>query len=193
MPFRELYEYAQTVTPRIRREQLEEKVLQLSGINRIAVVRSGLDITQCRGMYLSLEETDHHFIRQNGCRVIVLARDLDKPWSRVVHAKELMHLFDDAGSAADTGEKFETLLTELTGGASVDLSPATRSEIKCFWMALSVLCPENHRQKLLAARKQGEIDHATIAVQLRIPELYVEHLLSPIFDRNRDRLLRGEL
>ena len=50
------------------------------------------------------------------------------------------------------------------------------SEIACFWRAISILCPEETRLSFKAQRENDEIDDYTIALKLRIPELYVRRL-----------------
>jgi len=106
MPYKDLYEYCQTLTPKISRNTIKNKALELSGVPSVRIVKTGLDTTICRGFYLSAKNNNHRLVQQLGSHVIVLARDgLNYCWERFVVVKELMHLFDDPISATDTGER----------------------------------------------------------------------------------------
>lgn len=96
--------------------------------------------------------------------------------------KELMHLLDGASSATDSGDSFEKLLTELTGPGSPDRSPQMDAEIECFWRALACLCPERFRTEFADDRRKNHIDDYGIALKLRIPQQYVPHLFSPVYE-----------
>lgn len=177
MSYKELYEYCQTLSPEVSRTQLKNKVLELSGLDQIRTIKTTLDTSKCRGFYLSASNTDHRIVQQVGHHVIVLARDMNRCWERLVYAKELMHVFDTDEIATDSGDAFEKVLTELTLQSS-ERSKQTTSEILCLWMALSVYCPENHRLHLKSDREAGRLDDYTIALQLRIPQQYIPHLFS---------------
>lgn len=177
MPFADLYHHCQTLTPKISRNVIRDKVLDLTGFNRIKTMKTSLDTSVCRGFYLSARNQDHKFVQQHGSRIIVLAREgLNHCWERFVYVKELMHAFDDPAKATDTGDAFERMLSDLTPGAPAELSPQGLSEIKCFWMALAVLCPDAMRREFEAERKAQRIDDYAIAIRLRIPQGYVPRL-----------------
>lgn len=152
------------------------------------MIKTTLDTDRCRGFFLSAQNTDHPFVRQHGTTVIVLARSLNKCWERFVFVKELMHLFDGSIEMTDTGEAFERQLSELQFGGP-DLQPQTLSEFHCFWMALACLCPEHIRTKFAVDRDAGRIDDYAVALQLRIPQLYVPRLFEDRYDRMMERLL----
>lgn len=115
-------------------------------------------------------------VRQFGGSIVVVARGLNRCWERFVYVKELMHIFDDVEEATDSGEKFELMLEELAMPSSKDFSPQTEAEIKCFWRALGVLCPERTRIEMAEKRKKGQIDDYGIALAFRIPQQYVRYL-----------------
>ena len=155
------------------------------------MMRTTLDAAICRGFYLSARNTEHQFVRQLGSHVIVVARGLENYWERFVFVKEAMHLFDDPTEATDSGEDFDQQLAELMGVSSPERrSPQMTSEIKCFWMALCALCPEETRSEFERERGQGEIDDFTIGLQLRIPERYVQYLFHISYNEIRDFLIR---
>lgn len=190
MSFRDLYEYCQSLEPKISRNDIRDRALQLTGVNRVSVRKVDLDTSVCRGFYLSARNLDHPIVRQHGSRVIVLAREMNDCWTRFVYVKELMHIFGDPAQSADTGEKLETLLDELSGSGSEVLSPPTISEVSCFWMALAVLCPERVRRQLKEDLESNRVDEYAIALRLRIPQIYVRELFGKRYERRIAELLR---
>jgi hypothetical protein len=179
MPYADLYAYSQTLEPKIKRNELKAKVLEITGSPGIAVMRTDLDVAACRGFYLSARNVNHRFVQQNGGCVIVLARvGLNHCWERFVFVKELMHIFDDPAQATDSGEVFEQVLKDIIPNAPSQ-TPQAHSEYMCFWMALGVLCPEKLRQEFAVERAAGRLDDYAIAVRLRVPQLYVGMLFEP--------------
>lgn len=188
MPFAELYEYCQGLEPKIDRNDIREKAVALAGNGPVRTMKTHLDTTLCRGFYLSARNTEHRFVQQHGSNVIVLPRDgLNYCWERFVFVKELMHLFDNPDQAADTGDAFERMLSELTPGGPAP-SPQTLSEFDCFWMALAVFCPEHLRLEFEAGRRAGQLDDYAIALRLRIPQDYVQRYFEPRYRPIIDRL-----
>ena len=100
---------------------------------------------------------------------------------RFVFVKELVHAFDNPMQAADNGDTFDTQLQDLSGPVT-NLSPQCEAEFLSFWMALGILCPEQHRQQYRDRLAAKQIDHYAIALELRIPELYVPLLFESRFD-----------
>jgi hypothetical protein len=190
MSYKELNSYCQTLPIYIRRNLIRDKILALNGINRLRVMVTTLDTTQCRGFYLSAQNTNHQFVQQHGAHVIVLARGLNRCWQRMVFVKELMHIFDKPLEATDTGDKFETSLSEMMDPRSSEIIPQTTSEINCFWMALAALCPEEKRIELQKDYHKGKIDEYGIALKFKIPQLYVKNrLFHPKYREHIDKLL----
>lgn len=176
--FSELYNYCQTLKPKVSRRDIEQKTRDIVGVEKIKAVKTTLDTKVCRGYFLSAQNTEHPIVKKLGCNVIVLARDQNYCWERFVYTKELMHLFDSNDEPTNSGEKLERLLCDLEV-PSAELSKQTLSDIKGFWMALACLCPENNRVEFEKLRAKGHIDDYGVALQLRIPEQYVRSLLSP--------------
>jgi hypothetical protein len=188
MGYRHIYEQCQKLAPAVSRRKIFPLVLAETGISNIRHVVSTLDVGVCRGLYLSARNTEARFVQQVGGHVIVTARGMNYCWERFVFIKELMHAFDDPESAADSGETFDSQLQDLTGPLTT-LSPQGEAEYLSFFMALGILCPESSRlvlQERLAAR---QIDHYTIALQLRIPELYVPLLFEARYRQLMDKII----
>ncbi|MBF0562889.1 MAG: hypothetical protein HQL37_12925 [Alphaproteobacteria bacterium] len=186
MTFSQLYDHCQTLLPKIKRNDLKDKVIELSCRGKIRTMKTTLDVASCRGFYLSAGNCDHQFVKQHGSTVIVLARGLNPCWERFVFTKELMHHFDDPAEASDSGDKFERMLEDLVPGGR-ERSPQADSEVACFWMALAVLCPESYRKKFDAERRAGRLDDYAIALQLRIPQVYVHRLFEDQYLKNIEK------
>lgn len=181
--FKELYDYCQTLEPKVSRKVLTPKTLEITGVEKISARKVTLDTTACRGFFLSVKNKTHPIVLQHGCDVIVLARDQNKCWERFVYTKELMHLFDNDDEPTDSAEKFEKLLTELAFPSALfnQSSKQTTSDRKTFWMALACLCPEKNRLEFEIMRNDQHIDDYGIALQLRIPEQFVPLLFLPSY------------
>jgi len=182
--FKELYDYCQTLNPKVSRKLILEKTLQITGVTKVKAVKTGFDTSVCRGVFLSAQNTEHSIVKQLGCNVILLARDQKYCWERFVYTKELMHLFDSDDEPTDTPDKLEKLLTDLeVPSANGTQSKQTTSEIKGFWMALACLCPEKNRLEYKLLREKNHIDDYGIALKLRIPEQYVPMLFQERYER----------
>jgi len=134
-----------------------------------------MDVKVCRGLYLSPQNKDHHFVKQLGHHVISVARDQNRCWQRFIVIKEMMHMFADPITAADSGETFEQLLEDFSSQAS-EISPQMRSEFDCTWMALAAICREDKRIEYMEMRRRNEISDYQIALELKIPQLMLPNL-----------------
>ena len=188
--FKPLYEFCQTLEPKISRRDIQNKTLELTGVKSLKAVKSTLDTSQVRGFFLSVKNTEARLVQQLGCNVIVLARDLNYCWERFVFTKELMHLFDTADEKTSTDASFEALLTEFEVQQLTEHSSQFTSDVKGLWMALSCLCPEKFRLEFIEQFEKGHIDHYGIALRLRIPQQYVRHLFHPKFNEIIESLLK---
>lgn len=175
--YKELYQYCQTLSPKVSRRDIERKALEIAEKKKITAVKSGLDPAVCRGLFISVSNQEHPLVRQIGTDIIILARGLNYCWERIVYTKELMHLFDSEGEPTDTGDKFESLLTEFEmQSPDQQRSDQFNAEIECLWMALGCLCPEPSRLQFVEQMERGHIDEYGVALQLKIPEKYIKHL-----------------
>lgn len=180
MSYKQLFEFAQNQDTYVSRKVLLPEVKRLSGLNVIKTVKTGADTKVFRGLWLTPQNTEHPFVRQLGCHIILLARDLNYCWERFVYVKELMHVFDEENEKTNTPELFEALIDEF-GAAGVTPSAQMLSEFASFWRALGVLCPENQREQFERERRELKIDDYEIALRLRIPQQYVPRLFEPRF------------
>jgi hypothetical protein len=156
MPYSDLYEYCQTLAPRIPRNIIKAKVLNLTGINKVPHVRTTLDINSTRGFFLNARNTKHRLVQQLGSHVIVTARgleEIDINEERFIVLKETMHLFDLPSAATDSGDKFEQLLDEFS--PTQNKSEQSQAEVTCFYRALAAICPEKNRLEYLEKREKG--------------------------------------
>tara|TARA_R110002110_G_scaffold3104_27_gene16021 strand:+ start:1075 stop:1641 length:567 start_codon:yes stop_codon:yes gene_type:complete len=177
MTYRDLYDFVQTQDIHIKRTALRDRITAAYG--PLKVMQTGIDTNVSRGYYLSPKNTEHPFVKMCGSCVILIARDQNRCWQRFVEFKELMHIFDDPSEASDTGEVFDRLLAEFSGAATLERSPQMTSEIKAFWMALSLCCPEEKRAEFQNQRLAGTTDDYSIALALRVPQQYVPNLFGP--------------
>lgn len=187
--YKKLYEYCQTLTPKISRKLILPKIKEITGIDSVRTITSGLDITVTRGYFLSAQNQENPLVRQFGCNLIVLARGQNKCWERFVNTKEMMHLFDDDGEPTDSAEKFECLLTDWEA-PSANPSNQKISEYKGLWMALACLCPEKNRLEFKTLREKKHIDDLGVALQLKIPEQYVPQLFRPNYNEIIEKLIK---
>lgn len=181
MTYKKIYQHCQGFTTPVRRNLVRDELLKITGVRRLMVVKTGLDVSTCRGFYLSARNTDHPFVKQVGGHVVVLARDQEPAWDRLVFVKEALHLLDDPIEATDSGDELEAQLNELTGPGNPIRSPQMKAELQCYWMALSLLCPETRRQEFIKQREAGEITDYDVALGLRIPEKAAQRLFLPNF------------
>lgn len=182
-----LYEYCQTLQPKISRTLILNKTLEITAIEQVKSIKTGVDTGVFRGMFLSATNTNHRIVEQLGCNVIVLARGQTYCWERFVYTKELMHLFDTPDQLADTHLKLDTILGEFEMPSASD--PVAESEYLGFWMALACLCPEKNRLEFEDAVSKNHTDYYSIALQLRIPEQYVPFLFQERYRHIIDDLI----
>lgn len=186
MAFEQLYDFVQDLDIHVNRNDIKAKAIEITGVDDVKVVRAGLDISVCRGFWLTPTNREHHLVQQYGCHVAVTARGLNRCWDRFVTVKEIMHLFDDSEQRTGNPDQFEDLLSEFSS-PMIQTSDQMISEIDAFWRALSVLCPERYRQEFAAQRAAQEIDNYEIALRLRIPEQYVPRLFEARYQRWLDK------
>lgn len=189
MSYRELYEFCQSLTVPVSRNEIKAKILALTRCERVRVFKSKLDVDLVCGYYLSARNSDHAFVKQAGCCVIVVARALDYEWERFVTLKEMMHLFDDPLESTNSPAELESLLTDF--GNMTQMSAQMRSELRCFWMAMGCICPEELRVELQQKHASGHLTDKQVADQLKMPEKYVRGgLFNPRYKEMIELVLR---
>ena len=180
MSFSDLYDRVQEETQKISSKWVRDQVIDLTHIRLVREQWTGLmDGTDMRGFYVEGPLGPPVPLSENEA-LIVLARDLSKPWRRFVYTKELMHAFDEAHEITDTSEKFDQQVERLGDPSKVG-SPQFQAEIKALWRALSVLCPESYRVEQMADVDGGASTEAMVAVRLAIPEQYIRPLFKDNF------------
>ncbi|MNM06965.1 hypothetical protein D3C81_169960 [compost metagenome] len=192
MPYKDLYEFAQGLEPVVNRNAIRDKILELTGASGFRFFRHpGLDKNKLAGMYVHPGNLDHQFSRQaQGKHVVALAYDLNRCWDRFVSVKEMMHLFDDDLEKANTEDDFDSIIDGLFDEAfDGQMSPQCVSEIRCFWMAVGVLCPERIRSELHRKRDAGEMTDLEIAEYLKVPAAYIGSFCSPNIKKIMQRLI----
>lgn len=104
-------------------------------------------------------------------------------WKRFVCCKELMHVFDTQEERSNSAERFARLLKELEAPPLAEqASEMYFSENRTQWKALAILCPLPVREHYIAKRAAGEMqDDYDVALELRIPKLYVPTILGEDF------------
>jgi hypothetical protein len=189
MSFRDLYDYAQTLTLPIQESDIRRKVRDLSGIP-VKVIAIGMDPDLMLGKYISHRNEDTLFFKAPaGASVILLSNSLPPDWARFVQLKELMHLFDDPPQHTNTAEEFEQLLIglcdKLEGRTAQEIS-----ELECMWRALAICCPEELRVEFGRQRSVKHLSDPEIAAQLQIPQKFVPHLFTAYYKDNVQHLLK---
>lgn len=186
MSYKELYNHCQTLSPLpkgyIGKNIVRDKILEITGTPKIDVRRADMDPAICRGFYLAGSNKNHPIVKQHGCDVIVVARELPREWERLIIVKEMMHLFDSAKEATDTDQKFEDLLADFSGAGPIR-SDQMEAETKAFWMALGVLCPEGRRMELRKDVKDGKKTFYDVALELHLPEMHMGRLLDSLYEK----------
>lgn len=194
MSYEDLYNFCQLQPAPVSRKIIRQKLQEITGRRIAFTVSSNLNPRDVRGMFLSVESSNA-WVTQHGCDVVVLSRKIyaktlggNYCWDRFITVKEMMHLFDTKEEMSDTGEKFDEILSAffMTYNGS---SPVVSSEIKGFWRALGVLCPERIRQEYAQNVRGGSMTNYDVALKLRIPEQYIGQLLSDKFVLLKDSIL----
>ncbi len=162
--------------------RVDEEAKKLSSQDELWYVPVDLDLNISYGHIKQYRQSNGVYTEPLWITEIRYDRRLNVCWKRFVCCKELMHVFDSADERTNTPEKFRQLLSELENPPPAEKSSEMyKSESKAMWMALAILCPGT----VYNARKpvwEGEkFSNYAIALELRIPEHYVDALLSDTF------------
>ena len=180
MPYRELYEYVQDMSPKIKTGDLKSKVLE---ITEFSVIKEfwgdGLTSKNTRGVFIKGPRPSPCDVPEDGA-LIFLSRELNRCWRRFVLTKELMHTFDGPHEVADGREELDNQLFDHDLPAN-RVSPQKIAENKASWRALAVLCPEKDRIQLKKQFEDGDLTAYQFALVLKVPEIFVPHLMRDDF------------
>lgn len=180
MSYAALHAYCQQLAIPISRKKLYPKIRELCEIDKFRVCKTGMCVDDILGFFVSPGSDIAALPNWTPeVPVVVISRSLNHCWERFVTIKELMHLFDGELEKVGAGEELESLITEMVG-PQPDRSIAMLSEIRAFWRAMGIMCPEGKRQEFRRMRDAGKITNLEIATQLLMPELHVPSL----FDQN---------
>lgn len=182
MSYSKLYQHCQGLTPKIGRNVIRDKVLELTGVSRVSEQWDSLDPAVCRGYSLHGINAAHPIHEHHGDHLIVIAREQSYCWKRFIFVKELMHLFDTNDEKTADKESFERVLIEF-GSGSPDRSRQMSAEIKAVWMALGLFCPEQHRLQLERDLIAQKMDSYDVANHLKIPQDHIPRLFSKDYPR----------
>jgi hypothetical protein len=187
MSFRALYDHCQGLGTPVAPEEIRKKLRELLPSRPVRVLSLDLDPQKICGTYISPRNEDNLYYNGGtpGAGVICISKHLNFCWSRFVQVKELMHLFDDPLAHTSTGDELERLLGHFCDNISTNRrSEQMQSEYECFWMALSLMCPEHMRVDLARKRESHSITEREIAEQLKIPEKCVPALFAESYKDN---------
>lgn len=187
MSFRALYDYCQGLGTPIEPKDIRTKLRELLPGMPVRVVSIDIDPNKICGSYISPRNEDNLFYNGGtpGVGVICISKHLNFCWSRFVQVKELMHMFDDRLAHTSTGDDLERLLGHFCDNISTNRrSEQMQSEVECFWMALSLMCPEDVRVELARKREAMPLSDREIAEQLKIPETCIPALFVESYKEN---------
>ena len=185
MTFSRLYEFAaqQTHAPVILEGVVDAEIIRLTAQDRILYTPVELDREVCYGLVKQYRlsngvyDQDPEWITE-----VRYDRTLNMCWRRFVCCKELMHVFDSESERTDSSEKFSVLLDQLeTEPLDDDKTPMYISENRTKWMALAILCPIPFRDYFRPRWESGEMSDYDVALELRIPEGYVQTIMKDYF------------
>lgn len=155
-------------------------IKQLTGQDKIYFVEAELDTEVSFGHFKRFRERSIPYAEPVWITEVRYARSLNTCWRRFVCCKELMHAFDTKEELADTPDKFRRLLNELELRPPTP-SPMLYSESRAVWRAMAALAPARLIAPLEERYAAGEITDYEIALELRVPEFYVAHIMDEAF------------
>jgi len=178
MSFQSLYDWVQTQSPKISTNDVKQKILDSGHASRIDERWYGFNPTILRGVVVRGPlKINAGLLTDEKEFLICLSRLSGKHERRFFLTKELMHIFDEDELRVRDGGTLEAQLAYLARkGVS---SHASKAEVRAFWRALAILCPEKDRQEFIA--DQERLKPYDMAARLRIPEGVVASLLHDEF------------
>lgn len=190
MSYSDLYQFRQTLGNYVKHPVILKAAQRCSGKRAFMGCDPKLKIADARSYYIALDDPKHEKYSFAGEQnMIFFSGENNKCWKRFVVVKEAMHLFDDSFGSTSSDEEFEALLNEWSVQAPEGRSPAMKSEIRAFWMALGLCCPESDRVEYQKRLKRGEMTELEIAQELKMPEQYIPSLLGVSYKKIIDHLI----
>lgn len=158
------------------------RITRLTAQDKVYFVAADLDTNVSFGHFKRAREQDVPYGDPVWITEVRYARSLNMCWRRFVCCKELMHAFDSPEEQASSPERFRRLLTELELPPP-NQSPMLHSENRTIWQAMAALAPARLIAKFNQPYALGTISNYDIAMELRIPEFYVPHIMHEAFPR----------
>lgn len=183
MSFQNLYDWVQAQSPKIKTNAVKSKIIALGSARSIDERWFGFNPEILRGVIVRgpLHINAGH-IESEDDFLICLSRLSPRIDQRFLRTKELMHVFDEPNLRVRDGSTLEQSLAYLAGKGSAT-EPAS-SEVRAYWRALAILCPEATRQELIS--KRAEMKNYDVIARIQIPEWAVSALFDDAFLENLD-------
>lgn len=142
-------------------------------------------------IWLEDERTSPHEDPFNDALVFINDRYKDnRPWRRLVAAKELMHVFDGPGQQVPDEKTFRALLADIQANPVVaDWTEAYAADRGALWKATITLVPPWLRDEFLPAWKAGSVKPPELAARWWLPEGVVTMAMGEYYERQIERLL----
>lgn len=174
--------FADTEDFPITLEKVHDWIVTHGYADNIKIVPVSKDVKILRGKF-------YRYTRRSGLYGEVevhveIAVEIDQSdcFKRYVSVKELMHVFD-MKHAWTNPKDVERLIMYITGPSSPSkIPPDVEAEDMAYHAALCVLAPIKAVRKLRAKHEAGEMSHLEIAKLLRIPQKYIEWILSDDYE-----------
>ncbi len=192
MSFSQLYEFSATLrTLPVKLEGvIDAKVIELTAQDEIYYVPLELEPEVSLGHLKQYREPTGVYADAKWITEVRYFKGLNPCWYRYVCCKELMHLFDTLEERTSSADKLGQLLAEIESPLPDDeQSPMFKSESRTMWMALAVLCPLPLRDYLEPKWADGSMSNYEIALELRIPEIYIPAIKAESYPRIVESLI----
>jgi len=188
MAYLDLYRAVQALgADRISTNWLRERAIAFSEITAVREQWSGaVDAVFLRGFYIEGPMGPPVPIAAHQA-LIVLSRTMclgaqGEYMRRFILTKELMHVFDTEEEKANNKEKFDQQIRRLKD-PSAAANQQHQAELKAYWRALGVLCPEEKRLEYKALLQEDKISWDVVAASLRIPIAQVRLIMDDKFEQ----------
>jgi hypothetical protein len=155
-------------------DMVAEQVKSAGLRDDITFVGVDIDVLALRGALHTHVVRDGVYGEPQICSDIYYALNQTRAWRRLVCCKELLHILDNTVSKTSTAEEFESLVKGLCSGAAsrsfnTDALHVLADQLMIYY-AIAIVFPFQVREAILLARATKQIDDATVAKWLDIPE-----------------------
>lgn len=141
------------------------------------------------GNFIWLEEERTSAYEEPFSDAIVFVNDRyrdDREMTRVIAAKESMHVFDTTEQRTCDGDSFRRLLSEIASKPmQADISEPYAADREALWKAILCLVPHWLRDAYLEDWQSGAVQAHELAVRWWIPEKFAAQAMNPYYDEAR--------